>query len=77
MNRLILAALLAISLGSGAAAAKGKGRHPCHADRMKFCKDIKPGEGRIRACLNEHQADLSDKCKKGVEKYDEMESEKK
>ena len=77
MNRLVLAALLGISLGSGAVAAKGKGRHPCRADRMKFCKDIKPGEGRIRACLNEHQADLSDKCKKGIEKYDEMESEKK
>ena len=69
--------LLGIFLGSGAAAAAGKKHHPCRADRMKFCKDIKPGEGRVRACLNEHQADLSDKCKKGIEKYDEMESEKK
>ena len=34
MNRLILAALLGISLGSGAVAAKGKGRHPCRAGEL-------------------------------------------
>jgi len=78
MNRLVRWSplVLGILLCAGAADAKGK-RHPCHADRQKFCKDIKPGEGRIRACLNEHQADLSAKCKAGIEKYDEMESDKK
>ena len=67
MNRFVLAALLATSF-STAALAK---HHPCRADRMKFCKDIKPGEGRVKACLNDHQSDLSAKCKKAIEKYDE------
>ena len=74
MNRIFVAALLGLSLSGGAAMAK---HHPCHADRQKFCKDVKPGEGRVRACLNEHQADLSAKCKAGIEKYDENASEKK
>ncbi|MCA1827181.1 MAG: hypothetical protein LC689_09625 [Myxococcales bacterium] len=73
MNRFVLAALLGMSL-SGAAFAR---HHPCRADRMKLCKDVKPGEGRIKACLNDHQADLSPKCKKGIDKYNEMEGEKK
>jgi hypothetical protein len=35
---------------------------PCAADVQKFCKDIKPGEGRVIACLKSHQADLSKAC---------------
>ena len=35
----------------------------CKADAEKFCKDIKPGEGRIMDCLKTHKADLSEGCK--------------
>jgi phage host-nuclease inhibitor protein Gam len=36
----------------------------CKADTEKFCKDIKPGGGRVIACLNSHQSELADACKK-------------
>jgi len=35
----------------------------CEADARKFCKDVKPGEGRIVKCLKEHEKDLSPDCK--------------
>ena len=72
MKPLMLA--FALVLSAGAAEAK---HHPCRGDRMKFCKDVKPGEGRVKACLNDHKADLSKKCSKAVDKYDEMQEEKK
>ena len=56
-------ALLAVGI-AGAEQASG----PCKADAEKFCKDIKPGGGRIIACLKEHRAELSAECKaKGLE----------
>ena len=35
----------------------------CHDDVLKFCKDVKPGGGRIVQCLKEHQNELSPECK--------------
>jgi hypothetical protein len=35
----------------------------CHADREKFCKDVKMGEGRVIHCMKEHEAELSSGCK--------------
>ncbi len=37
-------------------------RAACKADTEKFCKDIKPGGGRIIACLKAHAPDLSPGC---------------
>ena len=45
---------------------------PCKADAEKFCKDVKPGEGRIMKCLKEHDAELSETCKKSGEKMKQM-----
>ncbi|MBN1531852.1 MAG: hypothetical protein JXA20_04255 [Spirochaetes bacterium] len=36
---------------------------PCKADVDKFCKDIRPGHGRIAKCLKSHEAELSEACK--------------
>lgn len=52
---------LGLALSLPAAAEKGTG--PCAADAAKFCKDVKPGEGRIAACLKEHEKDLSQACR--------------
>jgi hypothetical protein len=43
-----------------AAAAK---RGACHDDVLKFCKDVKPGAGRVQQCLTQHEAELSAACR--------------
>lgn len=55
-----LSAGLGLALSLPAAAEKGKG--PCAEDAAKFCKDVKPGEGRVAACLKEHEKELSQAC---------------
>jgi hypothetical protein len=35
----------------------------CKEDTEKFCKDIRPGQGRIVACLKSHEAELADACR--------------
>jgi hypothetical protein len=37
-------------------------RQECKGDVEKFCKGIKPGGGRILACLKSHQAELAPAC---------------
>ena len=39
-----------------------EGRGACKADIEKFCKDIKPGGGRILACLRNNGDRLSQEC---------------
>jgi hypothetical protein len=38
-------------------------RNSCAAEIGKFCKEVKPGHGRIAVCLNEHPGELSPRCK--------------
>jgi hypothetical protein len=37
-------------------------REECKADAQKFCEGIKPGGGRILACLKSHRAELAPAC---------------
>jgi hypothetical protein len=37
-------------------------REECKADAEKFCKGIRPGRGRILACLKSHQSELAPAC---------------
>lgn len=34
----------------------------CRKDLNKFCKNVNPGEGRLAACLQAHEDQLSDNC---------------
>jgi hypothetical protein len=34
----------------------------CGPDAQKLCKGVQPGEGRIVACLKQHQSELSEGC---------------
>ena len=38
-------------------------RAACEADVRKFCSDVRPGDGRIVRCLQQHANELSDPCK--------------
>ncbi len=38
-------------------------RGACRADYEKFCKDVRPGQGRIVQCLRQHESELSAACK--------------
>ena len=60
-------AILGILVFSGVASAAEKGivetfTEGCKADIEKHCKDVKPGEGRVLACLFAYQDKLSGKC---------------
>ena len=36
---------------------------PCAEDIANFCKDVRPGGGRIITCLRKHEVELSSLCK--------------
>lgn len=43
-------------------------REACKSDMEKFCKDVKPGDGKKMDCLKSHEAELSEGCKVGFKK---------
>ena len=45
----------------------------CQADIQTHCSDIAPGEGRILACLSDHDAEVSESCKTAIADTVEME----
>ena len=69
VNTTIVIAVVAI-FGMGPlaspAGAYGGGRAACRADVEKLCPDAKPGDGSVRTCLHDHEADLSDGCKQAI-----------
>ena len=38
----------------------------CKPDIARFCSQVQPGQGRIKACMKEHMQELSDPCKEGL-----------
>jgi hypothetical protein len=39
----------------------------CSNDVRTFCKGVQPGGGRIAQCLKQHDAELSEPCKKAMQ----------
>lgn len=58
---LVAPVVVALSVLPGSAHAQ-RGGGPCRDDIQKFCKDIEPGGGRYRVCLEQHASDLSPAC---------------
>jgi hypothetical protein len=55
--------LLLFPLALAWLAAPARAEDPCRADAQRFCKGIPPGEGRMAACLQGREADLSPACR--------------
>ena len=60
-------AVLGILVFSGVAVAAEKGiietfTEGCKADIEKYCKDVKPGDGRVLACLYAQSDKISPRC---------------
>ena len=62
------AVVASLAFAGGALAQPSAGaRAACQADIQKFCPDAKPGPGgTLRACIRDHQAQLSDGCKAAI-----------
>ena len=57
-----LAVLTALLMLSGSVAVAQQTGKPCAGDIKKLCAGIQPGEGRIKACIKSHLAELSPTC---------------
>jgi hypothetical protein len=63
MRRYVLTIAAALVLStSGAMAQQRAVVKACAADIKTQCTGVQPGEGRIKACVQEHLADLSEPC---------------
>ncbi|MFC0242110.1 cysteine rich repeat-containing protein [Rhodopseudomonas telluris] len=66
----LVIAALAVSLSMASAqdrdASRGAAREACKPDYQKFCSTVTPGGGRIKKCLADNFASLSDACKQVV-----------
>jgi hypothetical protein len=60
---LLLMSVVGLSQDQDREVAPKGGKGVCKADVDTFCKGIKPGGGRIWACLKSNEADLSQPCR--------------
>jgi hypothetical protein len=59
----ITAFVLALTLAAGTVAfAQTPAPNNCTADAKRLCADVKPGEGRVIACLVKEKANLTTPC---------------
>ena len=67
-SSLVLAAMLTLPVSN--VLAQGAKRHPalkaCKPDLARFCSQVPPGGGRIKACMKEHLPELSEPCKEAL-----------
>ncbi len=54
----------------GGVFAQGTGS--CKEDVAKFCKDVRPGGGRIAKCLKKHESELSVSCREKIAQVKEQ-----
>ena len=68
MNRTTSAALASLLLLAPAngMAQQAAVRQACAAEIQQHCAGLQPGEGRIRACVEEHFAEFSEPCRQAL-----------
>ena len=57
-----LGVALMLSGSAGLAAAPSALAETCKADVKQFCADVKPGAGKVTACIKSHFKELSGDC---------------
>lgn len=64
-----------LALTASVALAQGQGPHAqeakailgaCKQDIERYCSQVPPGEGRIKACMKQHLPQLSEPCKEAL-----------
>ena len=58
----VLLPLFASANEEGGKEGKKGGTWACEADKDRLCGDIEPGDGRLVACLMEHEKELTGEC---------------
>src|SRR5262245_33642090 len=71
LNKKVLIAGVILFLSTSAALAQvGPGARAilrgCKPDIARFCSQVPPGEGRVKACMKEHLHELSEPCKRSA-----------
>lgn len=59
--------LAVLGAGFSPATQAQSAQRACRGDFAQFCKGIQPGQGRVLACLREHQDQLSPNCKSSLD----------
>jgi hypothetical protein len=72
MKIVLLIGLMTITGGMALAQESAQQAHKtvatdCKSDLQTFCKDVKPGAGRLLSCLDAHYARLSASCKTALD----------
>ena len=69
-NKILMASAILLLSTSGAMAQMRPGARAvlqaCKPDIARFCSQVPPGQGRIKACMKEHIHELSEPCKEGL-----------
>jgi hypothetical protein len=70
MTVVIIGTALVLSASSASAQQMRPGARAvlqaCKPDMARFCSQVPPGQGRIKACMKEHLPELSEPCKEGL-----------
>ena len=68
--KVLVTAVILLLFTSGAMAQMRSGARAvlqaCKPDIARFCSQVPPGQGRIKACMKEHLPELSEPCKEGL-----------
>ena len=69
-KKFVIIAAVVLLTTSGAMAQMRPGARAvlqaCKPDIARFCSQVPPGQGRIKACMKEHIHELSEPCKEGL-----------
>jgi hypothetical protein len=69
-TKVLMASAILLLSTSGAMAQMRPGARAvlqaCKPDIARFCSQVPPGQGRIKACMKEHLPELSEPCKEGL-----------